>query len=99
MATDPSITTVEPGQFKLAGALTMDTVATLHAAGCALFTKADEILSVDLSDVTHCDSASVALLLEWTQFAKKHQKTIQFNHFPQQMRALIKHSALEEVLS
>jgi ABC-type transporter Mla MlaB component len=51
-----------------------------------------------LSKINLCDSASVALLLEWARYARGQGKTVQYLHLPERMYAMIRLSGLETVL-
>lgn len=53
---------------------------------------------VDLAQVGRCDSAGVALLVEWLRQAQSRGLTLTFVNIPAQMRAIIQVADLEDVL-
>lgn len=67
------------GSVSLAGALTFESVRALYRESEKLFRGARPTTLIDLSAVTHVDSAGLALLLEWQamQSAASHQLDIQ----------------------
>ena len=60
--------------------------------------KGAGILRVDLSGVQHCDSAGVALLLQWLRKARLAGREIRFQNLPEQMRSLVHFFDLEDIL-
>jgi phospholipid transport system transporter-binding protein len=84
------------GAFGVSGRLTFETApGFLHHTPTLL--AAGENVSVDLSGVTHTDSAGLALLLEWLQQARAAGRKLSFSGFPDQTRRLIDVSGLGEV--
>jgi phospholipid transport system transporter-binding protein len=57
------------------------------------------LIQIDLAGVTRSDSAGVALMIAWTRLARRQRKTIRFLRVPKQMRAIIRVSGLENILS
>ena len=57
--------------LRVSGAITMDTVPGLVAAGIAHLSRG--VVRVDLSGVTEADSAAVALALAWTRAARRRR--------------------------
>lgn len=49
-----------------------------------------QTLTFDLSQVKTCNSAGLALLIEWIKSAKQAQKAIQFLNIPGNLAAIIK---------
>lgn len=92
------IETLQKGHFRLAGELIFDTVPELHKQGIALFDAAEEELFIDLRDVSHTDSAGIALLIGWLRYANKQSKTLQFLNIPAQMWAIVQVSSLDQIL-
>ena len=76
-----SIEGTESGIFCIRGELTFDTVATLLEQSKKLFADHEEIM-IDLAQVTHSNSAGLALLLEWLSQNKTSGTTIQFKNIP-----------------
>ncbi len=81
----------------VAGELTFESVSELVKQGLLLIEKKNNI-SVDLRDVTLCNSAGLALLIEWLSHAHKLNKTISFNNVPQQLLDIAKVSDLLNLL-
>ncbi|MES2683996.1 MAG: STAS domain-containing protein [Pseudomonadota bacterium] len=73
---------------------TLTTPALLKHAGDFVATG-----EVDLSAVTHADSAGVAFLLELKRRASQAGKSLRFSHCPAQLRGLVVFFELEEMLS
>ena len=85
------------GRFLLAGELSFATAAQALARGSELFGKAPQLV-LDLSSVTHTDSAGLALLVEWLRMARHRKQTITFRNIPEQMMAIARVSSLEDIL-
>lgn len=87
----------QEGQFRLLGELGFDTVPALlrHAEGRL---TACPRLEIDLAGVSRADSAGLALLIEWLRQARARAQEIRFVNMPEQMRALVRVSGLDEVL-
>lgn len=78
--------------------MTFDSVAKLLGDAEALFAETTN-LDVDLEEVTHTDSAGLALLVEWLREAKGKQAKVRFHNLPPQMVAIAQISNLEHILS
>ena len=77
--------------------MTFNSVVGLWRDARTLF--ADEArVEVDLDEVTHTDSAGLALLVEWLREAKGRQATVSFHNLPEQMLAIARTSNLEQIL-
>jgi phospholipid transport system transporter-binding protein len=85
------------GRFRLAGHLGFDTAhyALSHSHG--LFAGRKRI-QVDLSGVESTDSAGLALLVEWTGWARREKCKLTFTHVPRQAMALAKISEVDKLL-
>jgi phospholipid transport system transporter-binding protein len=81
----------------VSGELSFDTAVSGIAMTEQLFAET-AILDVDLSDVTHSDSAGLALLIEWMRQAQQLNKPIRYFNMPAQMLAMAEASGLEELL-
>jgi phospholipid transport system transporter-binding protein len=83
--------------FRLAGVASLATARALLERGSALFgTLAD--VEVDLSAVTHVDSAGLAVLLAWLGRARRGGRVLRYRSIPAQLRGLARISAVEEML-
>ncbi|MGH9173004.1 MAG: STAS domain-containing protein [Vicinamibacterales bacterium] len=85
------------GRFAIRGALTFDTVTDALEQSKDLFDEFTRI-ELDLSGVTESDSAGLALLLEWVNWAKHYVREIRFADIPAQMRAIAEISEVEDLL-
>ncbi len=79
------------------GAMTFDSVTDLWRQSMDMF-SGETVFQVDLAQVTHTDSAGLALLVEWMREASRQGARIDFLHLPAQMLALAEAANLEQVL-
>ena len=79
------------------GAMTFDSVTDLWRQSVDMFSD-ETILRIDLAQVTHTDSAGLALLVEWMREASRRGARIEFLHLPAQMLALADAANLEQAL-
>ena len=86
------------GRFVVDGPLTFETAAEALEQSKALFSEYDT-LEVDLSQVSQGDSAGLALLLEWVNWAKYYVREIKYHGVPQQILSIAKISEVEELLA
>ena len=77
--------------------MTFDSVVALWEAAKELFGDTTS-LEVDLDEVTHTDSAGLALLVEWLREARARQVKVSFHNLPPQMIAIARTSNLEHIL-
>lgn len=92
-----SLITEKNGLLYIAGELNFSTVVTLWKDSLALLAPRAE-LHFDLSQVGSCDSAGLALILEWIKFAEKNNKTIKFSHIPKQLESIVRVSGIHQIL-
>jgi len=85
--------------LQIKGELTFNTVTKLWKASEKLLLTMGPKIRIDLSGVTHSDSASLALLTGWQRVAVKNDKSIEFEHLPPQLMNIVKISRLDEVLN
>ena len=86
------------GRYLVSGPLSFDTVTDLLLQSRSLFAGASSI-EVDLSGVTHADSAGLSLLIEWLRQAKLHGSQLQYRSLPAQLQALSSVSDLTGLLN
>ncbi len=79
------------------GPMTFDSVTDLWRQSMDMF-SGETVLQIDLAQVTHTDSAGLALLVEWMREASRQGARIDFLHLPAQMLALAEAANLEQVL-
>ncbi len=80
------------------GAMTFDSVTDLWRQSVDMF-SGETVLQIDLAQVTHTDSAGLALLVEWMREASRRGARIELLHPPAQMLALADAANLEQVLT
>lgn len=85
------------GRFQVSGELGFETVKGLLLSSQASFKEASQ-LEIDLSSITHGDSAGLALLIEWLRLAQRDGKTLRYVAMPEQLRSLARISDVEDVL-
>jgi len=84
-------------QFAISGILGFDSVTTLMEQSRGLFASANNV-NVDLSAVTHADSAGLALLLEWLRYGKLNNKPVRYQNLPAQLQSLAAISEVDTLL-
>ncbi|MGI9204072.1 MAG: STAS domain-containing protein [Woeseiaceae bacterium] len=85
------------GQFALSGRMSFDTAGQILMQSEALFEE-HTLLEIDLSAVTHTDSAGLALLLEWITWANHTVREIRFNGMPDKIDAIAKTTEVDDLL-
>ncbi|MDY6943616.1 MAG: STAS domain-containing protein [Pseudomonadota bacterium] len=81
------------------GELTFATVPSAIEALVDVFPSASSELVLDLSKVSHSDSAGLALLIEWLRLARDRQVTLRFVGVPAQMTALAQVTRVDQLLA
>jgi phospholipid transport system transporter-binding protein len=86
-------------QWSLKGPLNVATIKRVWQQGHRILdiTKASQV-NLNLEHLTDPDSASVALLLDWLRYAKKHNKTLRLHNVPKKMQDIIRLSNLQDIL-
>ena len=85
------------GRFAISGAFGFATAADILEQSRKLFEPYD-VLEVDLAGVTQADSAGLALLLEWVNWAKHYVREISFLNMPEQVKAIARICEVEDLL-
>lgn len=86
------------GMIHLSGELSMQTVAEVLNEAEPVLSQTGDVLRVDLDNVTHSDSAGLALLIDWMRRTHQSGKQIEFYHIPSQMLAIASASGLDHIL-
>ena len=86
-----------PGHFLVSGELSFATVTELLAQSRSLFTEPR--IDIDLSGVTHADSAGLSLLVEWLREAKHQSRELHYSSLPVQLQALADISEVQGLFS
>lgn len=95
---NPAITLVEPGEYRLSGEVTFDTVTDLFESTHFDFVD-DGTVTIDLSAVTRVDSAGLALLLEWLRDSRHKNCRLRFTNIPEQLNSLMEVTGLDDVIA
>jgi phospholipid transport system transporter-binding protein len=85
------------GRFALRGVLGFATAKQILAASKPAFAD-HAVLKVDLSGVTESDSAGLALLLEWINWAKHYRREIRYFDIPPAILAIARISEVTDLL-
>ena len=85
------------GRFRLTGHLGFDSASHALVQSRHLFADHKRIV-LDLSGIESTDSAGLALLVEWTGWARREKRKLTFSHVPGQALALAKISEVDELL-
>lgn len=85
------------GRFELSGELGFPTVVGALEQSKRLLTHHNTI-EFDLAGISRTDSAGLALLLEWVNWARSTGREISFRNIPEQIRAMAQISEVEEML-
>jgi len=91
------LTELGGGRFALRGVLGFATVKDILAASKRLFAD-HTVLKIDFSAVTHSDSAGLALLLEWVNWAKHYRREIRYFNIPEAILAIARISEVTDLL-
>jgi len=92
-----NIRVTERGTFLVSGDLTFATAALLLDEGERLLAGIKGSV-IDLREVTHCDSAGLALLLEWLDRGQAQGAHIRFRHLPESLLRIARLSNLDSLL-
>jgi phospholipid transport system transporter-binding protein len=85
------------GRFALSGDMTFATAGDILSESEDLFEQ-HTLLTVDLSGVTHTDSAGLALLLEWITWANHTVREIRFEGMPEKINAIARTTEVDSLL-
>lgn len=86
------------GSYALTGVLSFDTASAALARGTTLFSGAGT-RSVDLSGVTHADSAGLSVLLTWVERARREGWRLRYTALPAQLLGIARLCAVESLLT
>jgi|SRR6267154_6027894 len=86
------------GHYALSGVLSFATAREALARGTAAFTGS-EARTVDLSGVTHADSAGLSVLLTWVERARREGWHLTYTTLPAQLMKIARLCAVEALLT
>jgi phospholipid transport system transporter-binding protein len=76
------------GRLRVSGELNFSTIPVLLKNSLPLLANGPPQIEIDLSQVTASNSAGLALLLEWSEYAKSNHQHILFTKIPEQLMAI-----------
>lgn len=84
-------------QFYLIGDLDFSNVMSVFQKSLALFEN-HSALVLNFSELTSSNSAGLALLMEWAQYARKQDKTLEYRHFPSRLQSIAEAAGVDSFL-
>ena len=87
------------GAIAVSGALTLSTASKALDAMNGMAANAAGRIVVDLADVGRCDSAALAVLLEWQRRATRSGRELVYRNIPARLIQLARISELDTVLA
>ena len=88
----------DSGNGVVRGDLTIRTAPGAVRRGAELLALGKGELVLDLGGLEHCDSAALAVLLEWRREAARAGRQLAWKNVPERLRQLARISELESVL-
>ncbi|MDR9436563.1 MAG: STAS domain-containing protein [Thiohalophilus sp.] len=95
---DTAIKPQDDNSYLISGELNMQTVPGLLQQVEPILGRSQGEVCFDLQAVTRSDSAGLALLVEWMQFARQQDRKLTFRNLPDQLRDIARISGLEDLL-
>lgn len=95
---DTAIKPQDDNSYLISGELNMQTVPGLLQQVEPILSSGQDEVCFDLQAVTRSDSAGLALLVEWMQFARQRDRKLSFRNLPDQLRDIARISGLEDLL-
>lgn len=89
--------TLSQDRILISGELTFPTVASILELSRQLFPQQGP-WNCDFSQVTHSDSAGLALVLEWLKMARQRNIKVQFSQLPQQLLSIAAPAGLDALI-
>lgn len=86
------------GRFALAGVLGFETASAVFERS-KLYFEPHSIIEIDFSGIERSDSAGLALLLEWVNWARFYVREIRYHAVPAQIQAIAEISEVDAMLS
>ena len=87
-----------PGEYQLSGSLDFMSVPGLLRQGYQWLDSASPI-QLDLSGVTHCNSAALGLLLEWMRQAAARKTSLFLRNIPAPLLEIARVSEIQDLLT
>ena len=86
------------GRFAISGVLGFPTASEIFELSKKYF-EPHSVIEVDFSGVERSDSAGLALLLEWVNWARNYVREIHYREIPEQIFAIAAISEVESMLT
>ena len=86
------------GRFRVRGVLGFHTAGRVLEESKPLFSE-HSVIEVDFSGVERSDSAGLALLIEWVNWAKHYVREISYKNVPAEIRSIAEISEVEWMLA
>lgn len=93
-----TITRQDARSYGVQGVMTFDSVAALWRQSMDIFPD-EAVFQIDLTQVTHTDSAGLALLVEWLREGARRGARIELLNLPAQLLVLAEAANVEKVLT
>ena len=91
------LTELGAGRYAVEGELVFGTVTPLDRIARKAFGRAKDV-EIVLAGVTRCDSAALALLLEWAGRAHRNGGVLRYRSLPESVLAIAAISEVEDLL-
>lgn len=88
---------VENETLYIHGDLNFHTVMTIHRDSFAKLENMP-VWNINLGKLSACNSAALALILEWVNVAKRKKREIRIGDFPLDLLSIAKAAGIEELL-
>lgn len=98
MMSSANIQKVKENHFKLAGPMNFFTIMPIYNTSLPLLAQSTAF-HFDFSEVTECNSACLALLLEWVKIATRDKKAISFNKLPTEITAIARIAGVDKLIT
>src|SRR5688572_11317389 len=96
---EAQLISVTTGQLRLLGAIDYDNVPFLATQFDEFLDKKLSELSLDMSGVTHINSAGMALLIDCFKKAQEKGIVLQFSHVPSQLARIAALTRVDKILN
>lgn len=87
---------LQEGRLYVTGDLDFGTVVNLYQQSEPLLQRCKEF-QIDLSGVSSCNSAGLALLLEWIKYGRRQQREVHFHKIPASLLAVATVAGVKEL--
>lgn len=90
---------VAPGRIAVTGALEYETAREAHRRGVELIASSSAPeLEIDCAQISRCDSAALAVLIDWMARARERRLRLCVVNVPKDLRAIARISEVDELL-